>query len=121
VTFCERVVEALIVKQDGFVWPPLQPDVSFVWERTLPTSPLRRMIKEIWLTMPISMAVQTFKDSPKTPYTCVLYHRRIPHGIGLGASSLYHHPSPSMAEPSPHAKRQRYARSTNDLPSNSPC
>ena len=62
--FCERVVEALIVKKDGFVWPPVQPDVSFVWERTLPTSPLRRVIKEIWLTMPISMAVQTFKDSP---------------------------------------------------------
>jgi hypothetical protein len=67
-TFRERVVEALVVQKDGFVWPPLQPDVSFVWERTSRASPLRRVVKEIWLTMPISMAVRTFQESPVAPF-----------------------------------------------------
>ena len=49
------------------MWPPQQADVSFVWARTLHTSPLRRVIKEIWLTMPIAMAVQSFKESA-APY-----------------------------------------------------
>jgi hypothetical protein len=67
-TFREKVVEALVVQKDGFVWPPLQPDVSFVWERTWRASPLRRVVKEIWLTMPISMAMRTFQESPVAPY-----------------------------------------------------
>jgi hypothetical protein len=68
--FCEKVVQALIIDdEEGFVWPPQQADVSFVWARTLHTSPLRRVIKEIWLTMPMSMAVQSFKEAaPETPY-----------------------------------------------------
>jgi len=68
--FCEKVVQALIIDdEEGFVWPPQQAEVSFVWARTLPTSPLRRVIKEIWLTMPMSMAVQSFKEAaPGTPY-----------------------------------------------------
>lgn len=68
--FCENVVQALIIDdEEGFVWPPQQADVSFVWARTLPTSPLRRVIKEIWLTMPIAMAVQSFREvAPETPY-----------------------------------------------------
>ena len=66
--FCEKVVEAIVVIKDGFVWPPLQPDVSFVWERSSPNSPLRRVIREIWLTMPISSSVQAFKENPEAPY-----------------------------------------------------
>jgi len=67
--FCENVVEALVVRdlEDGFVWPPQQADVDFVWARTLPTSPLRRVIKEIWLAMPISMSVQSFREAAE-PY-----------------------------------------------------
>lgn len=66
--FCEQVIEAIICMKDGFVWPPLQPDVSFVWEHTLPTSPLRRVIKEIWLNMPISSSVQAFQGYTQAPY-----------------------------------------------------
>jgi hypothetical protein len=43
--------------------------VSFVWERTSRASPLRHVAKEIWLTMPISMAVRTFQESlPGAPF-----------------------------------------------------
>jgi hypothetical protein len=67
--FCGKAVESLIVteKDNGFVWPPQQADVEFVWARTLPTCPLRRVIKEIWLAMPISMSVQSFREAAE-PY-----------------------------------------------------
>lgn len=66
--FCEKVIEALVVQKDGFVWPPLQPEVSYVWERTLPTSPLRSIIKEIWLTMSINLSIETLKENPEAPF-----------------------------------------------------
>jgi len=65
--FCQSVID-LIVERNGHQFPPLQPEVCFVWERTLPDCPLRHVIKEVWFSMPVGWSIEMFREDADMPW-----------------------------------------------------
>jgi hypothetical protein len=48
--------------------PPLASDVRFVWERTLLVCPLRRVIREVWLAVPVDWSIKMLGKDPDSPF-----------------------------------------------------
>lgn len=63
--FCQRLIYIIASQRSG---PPLQPGVCFVWERTLPSCPLRRTIRELWLATPVDRSIAMLRKDPDSPY-----------------------------------------------------
>jgi hypothetical protein len=66
--FCQRLANLVIDTRCSGSYPPLQAEVGFVWERTLPVCPLRRVIREIWLAIPVGLSVKMLSQDPESPY-----------------------------------------------------
>jgi hypothetical protein len=67
--FCQKLANLVIgTRYSGSGNLPLQPEVCFVWERTLPVCPLRRVIRELWLAMPVGLSVKMLRQDPDSPY-----------------------------------------------------
>jgi hypothetical protein len=63
--FCQRLTHIVASQRGG---PPGQPEVCFVWERTLPLCPLRRVIRELWLATPVDRTIAMLGKDPESPY-----------------------------------------------------
>jgi hypothetical protein len=67
--FCQKLANLVIgTRYSGSGNPTLQPEVCFVWERTLPVSPLRRVIREMWLAMPVGLSVKMLRQDSDSQY-----------------------------------------------------
>jgi hypothetical protein len=65
--FCQKLIQhVILVRCLGVV--PLQPEVCFLWERTLPTCPLRRLVRELWLAKPVDDSIALLGKDPDSPY-----------------------------------------------------
>ena len=63
---CQQLANLIIAKRScGF--PPMQPDICFAWERTLPSSRLRRVITELWRASSVEWSMRNFR-SQESPY-----------------------------------------------------
>jgi hypothetical protein len=63
--FCQRLIYIVASQRGG---PPLQPSVCFVWEHTLPSCPLCRVIRELWLATPVDHSIALLAKDPDSPY-----------------------------------------------------
>ena len=92
--FCQKLADLVLhlwYGGSGPYKPPLQPEICFVWERTLPVSPLRRVIREIWLAMPVGLSVKILRQDPDSPYPMDfildMFHELSKHPNNLKLSS----------------------------------
>ena len=67
-TFCQRAVDAMIVlRYEGRKWPGYQV-TNNIWERTSPDSPLREVMKELWMSTNVDKAMRYLKTAPEPGY-----------------------------------------------------
>lgn len=90
--FCQSLVNLVIdTRCNGICDLPLQPEVCFVWERTLPVCPLRGVIGELWLATPVSLSIKMLRLDPNSPYpmdfVLDLFHELSEHPNKTGFSS----------------------------------
>ena len=66
--FCEQAVDfMLLLRYDGRKWPGYK-ITNDVWERTSPDSPLREIMKELWMSTNVDKATRYFKAAPESGY-----------------------------------------------------
>lgn len=66
--FCQQAIDAmLIVRYDGRKWPGQQ-ITNDIWERTSPDSPLRKVMKELWMSTNVDKAMRCLKTAPEPGY-----------------------------------------------------
>lgn len=67
-TFCQQAIDAMIVlRYDGRKWPGHQ-ITNEIWERTSPDSPLRKVMKELWMSTNVDKAMRYLKTAPEPGY-----------------------------------------------------
>ena len=67
-TFCQQAVDAMIaIRYDGRKWPGYHV-TNDIWERTSPDSPLRKVMKELWMSTNVDKAMRCLKTAPKPGY-----------------------------------------------------
>jgi hypothetical protein len=67
--FCQGLADLVIdTRCSGTCHLPLQGEVFFVWEHTLPVCPLRGVIRELWLATPVSLSIKMLRLDPNSPY-----------------------------------------------------
>jgi hypothetical protein len=67
-TFCQQAIDAVIVlRYDGRKWPGHQ-ITNEIWERTSPDSPLRKVMKELWMSTNVDKAMRYLKTAPEPGY-----------------------------------------------------
>lgn len=63
--FCRHVLQALVDYRYMRNTVPNPQDISLVWQQTTEESPLRKVIRELWMSREIDNAVQCFQERPE--------------------------------------------------------
>lgn len=67
-TSCQEVVEVMIIVRYDFRKWPGHVILNDVWERTSPKSPLRKVMKELWISTSVYKAMGFLKTAPEPGY-----------------------------------------------------
>lgn len=67
-TFCQEVADAMVIVRYEFRKWPGHVTLNDVWERTSPESPLRKVMKELWMSTSVYKAMGFLKTAPEPGY-----------------------------------------------------
>lgn len=66
--FCQEVVDTMIILRYDFRKWPGHSILNNVWERSSPESPLRKVMKELWMSKSVYKAMELLKTAPEPGY-----------------------------------------------------